>query len=123
MKELYFRGDSACHEARLVNWLRDEKREEGPPGFIGFAISARMSGLCGRRLRRCRRKSGSPTESIRAKAASARRCRSSPARRSEKKDLQPLRYIAIRIRKKQGELFEDGTAGEAFRGIQSIGGS
>jgi hypothetical protein len=27
----------------LVNWLRNEKREGGPPGRIGFAISARMS--------------------------------------------------------------------------------
>jgi hypothetical protein len=26
-----------------VNWLRNEKREGGPPGRIGFAISARMS--------------------------------------------------------------------------------
>src|SRR5206468_2799204 len=39
----YYRGDSACHESRLVNWLRNEKREDGPQGFIGFAISARMS--------------------------------------------------------------------------------
>jgi len=39
----YYRGDSACHESGLINWLRDERREEGPQGFIGFAISARMS--------------------------------------------------------------------------------
>ena len=39
----YYRGDSACHESDLINWLRDEKREDGPPGFIGFGISARMS--------------------------------------------------------------------------------
>jgi hypothetical protein len=39
VKELYFRGDSACHESALVNWLRDEQREGGPRGPIGFAIS------------------------------------------------------------------------------------
>jgi hypothetical protein len=39
----YYRGDSACHESGLINWLRDESRAEGPKGFIGFAISARMS--------------------------------------------------------------------------------
>ena len=44
VKEYYFRGDSACHESQLINWLRNEEREEGPRGFIGFAISARMSG-------------------------------------------------------------------------------
>ena len=39
----YFRGDSACHECNLVNWLRDENRVDGPRGPIGFAISARMN--------------------------------------------------------------------------------
>lgn len=34
--------------------------------------------------------------------------------KSEKKDAQPLRYIAIRIRKKQGELFEDGSRTRNF---------
>ncbi len=43
VKEYYYRGDSACHESDLVNWLRNEQREGGPPGRIGFAISARMS--------------------------------------------------------------------------------
>jgi hypothetical protein len=32
-----------------------------------------------------------------------------PARKNEKKDSQPYRYVAIRIRRQQGELFEDGT--------------
>jgi len=43
VREYYYRGDSACHEKDLVNWLRNEKREGGPPGRIGFALSARMS--------------------------------------------------------------------------------
>src|SRR5664280_2682089 len=40
--ERYFRGDSACDEDSLLSWLRDEKRADGPPGRIGFAVSARM---------------------------------------------------------------------------------
>jgi hypothetical protein len=36
-------GDAACHEARLVNGLRNEEREGGPKGRMGFAIRARMS--------------------------------------------------------------------------------
>ena len=43
VKTFYYRGDAACHEHRLVKWLRDEEREGGPRGFIGFAICARMS--------------------------------------------------------------------------------
>jgi hypothetical protein len=39
----YYGGDSTCHESDLIDWLRDEKRAEGPRGRIGFAISARMS--------------------------------------------------------------------------------
>ena len=31
-----------------------------------------------------------------------------PARKTEKKDSQPYRYVAIRLRRQQGELFEDG---------------
>ena len=43
VKTYYYRGDSACHESSLMNWLRDGERADGPRGFIGFAISARMS--------------------------------------------------------------------------------
>ena len=43
VQEYYYRGDAACHESGLVNWLRDEQRAGGPRGRIGFAISARMS--------------------------------------------------------------------------------
>jgi hypothetical protein len=43
VREYYYRGDSACQESDLVNWLRHEQRASGPSGRIGFAISARMS--------------------------------------------------------------------------------
>ena len=37
-----------------------------------------------------------------------------PGEKVEKKDIKPLRYVAIRIRKKQEELFEDGSAVRHF---------
>ena len=43
VEERYFRGDAACYEQTLLKWLRNGKRENGPEGFIGFAVSARMS--------------------------------------------------------------------------------
>lgn len=43
VKELYFRGDSACWEKELLKWLRDERRPEGPQGPITFGISVRMT--------------------------------------------------------------------------------
>ena len=41
--EYYYRADTASHEHTLVEWLLDPQREGGPQGFIGFAISAKMS--------------------------------------------------------------------------------
>jgi hypothetical protein len=43
VRERYFRRDSACDEEALLSWLRNEQRPEGPQGFIGFAVSARMN--------------------------------------------------------------------------------
>jgi len=36
VESLYYRGDSASHERELMQWLRDEKRAEGPPGIHRF---------------------------------------------------------------------------------------
>src|SRR2546425_12254796 len=43
VETFYYRGDSASHEHELMDWLRNPEREDGPKGFIGFGISARMS--------------------------------------------------------------------------------
>ncbi len=43
VEERYFREDAAYYEQTLLKWLRNGKREKGPEGFIGFAVSARMS--------------------------------------------------------------------------------
>ena len=110
VNELYFRGDSACHESDLVNWLRNEKREGGPRGRIGFAISARMSEALQAAIQAVPEAAweayGEPHP------AEIRECAEVPfvpREKTEKKDAQPLRYVAIRIRKQQGELFEDGS--------------
>jgi len=110
VEELYFRGDSACHEAGLVNWLRDEKREKGPQGRIGFAISARMSEALHQAIAAVPESEWQRYGEVHP--SETRECADVPfvpGEKSEKKDAQPLRYVAIRIRKKQGELFEDGS--------------
>lgn len=108
--EYYYRGDSACHESKLVNWLRNEKREGGPRGKMGFAISARMSEALHAAIQAV------PEAEWKAYGephpAEIRECAEVPfvpGERSEKKDTPPLRYVAIRIRHKPGELFEDGS--------------
>jgi hypothetical protein len=43
-----------------------------------------------------------------------------PSRKTEKKDTQPYRYLAVRIRPEQGELFEDGAAVRHFAVVTNI---
>ena len=120
VETFYFRGDSACHEARLVNWLRNEEREDGPKGGIGFAISARMSeGLHAALLAvpaEAWQSAGEDPEVIRECAEVAY----VPSEKAEKKDQQPLRYVGLRLRRKQGELFGDGTAVKHFAVVSNI---
>src|SRR5437660_1788213 len=40
--ELYFRGDSACHEQSLLEWVRGEHRARGPQRRIGVGVMGRM---------------------------------------------------------------------------------
>lgn len=121
VQEYYFRGDSACHESGLLNWLRNEKREDGPRGFIGFAVSARMSEALHAAILRVPEKSwemyGAPH------AREIRECAEVsfvPGEKSEHKDTQPLRYVAIRIRGRQDELFEDGGKIKHFAVVSNI---
>ena len=39
----YFRGDSACYESNLLDWLSSPERAQEPGGRIGFAVNAVMS--------------------------------------------------------------------------------
>jgi len=43
-----------------------------------------------------------------------------PSRRAEKKGVQPYRYLAIRIRRQQGELFADGVSVRHFAVVTNI---
>ena len=102
VKKYYYRGDSACHESGLVNWLRDEKRADGPQGFIGFAISARMSEALHEAILEMPEEGWKPTE--KPHPEEIRECAEVPfvpGEKSEHKQTEPLRYVGIRIRKRQ----------------------
>jgi len=119
--EYYYRGDSACHESHLMEWLRDEEREDGPRGFIGFAISARMSDALHKAIERI----GSEGWEVygEAHANEIRECAEVsfvPGEKSEHKDTQPLRYVAIRIRQRQEALFEDGSKVKHFAVVTNL---
>ena len=117
--ERYFRGDSACHEQSLLEWLRDEQRAGGPQGRIGFAVSARMN------------------PALHAEIAAALESRWQPygensivikeccevdyvPEETGNSYREPLRYVAIRIRKKQQALFADGSTVKYFAVVSNV---
>ena len=117
--ERYFRGDSACHEQSLLEWLRDEQRAGGPQGRIGFAVSARMN------------------PALHAEIAAALESRWQPygensivikeccevdyvPEETGNPYREPLRYVAIRIRKKQRALFADGSTVKYFAVVSNV---
>jgi len=106
----YFRGDSACHEAELIGWLKhpDRAREAGGP--IGFAISAVMSEALAAAAAQI------PDQDWQTFATEADGTLRQwgevafvPGEAGEKKDSQPLRYVGLRLLKAQGSLFADGS--------------
>lgn len=43
VRERRFRADSACYDERVLKWLANPERPDGPGGEIGFTISADMT--------------------------------------------------------------------------------
>lgn len=101
LTKIYLRGDSALYEHELMRWLDDKA--------IGYAISADMS----RQLAECIaalpetqwRHDREETDAIREWAE----VNYLPSDGIWKKDaVSPRRYLAIRVRPRQGELLGDG---------------
>lgn len=110
MKRYAYRGDSACYEWDLMNWLRDEKRPAGPAGRIEFAVSAKMSDplhkACVALSEKAWTTRGTPeADGTLWQWAEVPYVPGEPA---EKKQTQPLRYIGIRRVKAQGSLVDEG---------------
>jgi hypothetical protein len=110
VRQRYFRGDSACHENDLLDWLKHPDREKERGGGIGFAISAVMSDPLAQALRKIADtdwktfdKEGEGTLRQWAEVDFV------PGEKYEHKDSQPLRYVGLRLLKPQGVLFKDGS--------------
>jgi len=104
-----------------VNGLRNERREGGPQGRIGFAISARMSEALHAAIQAVPEAEWKPYGEPHPEEI--RQCAEVPfvpGEKAEKKDTQPLRYVAIRIRKKQGDLFDDGSRVRHFAVLSNL---
>ncbi len=110
IKERYFRGDSACHENELLEWLNHPDRQKEPGGRIGFAVSASMSEPLGQALRQVKeadwKSFGKEDDGTLRQWAEVDFV---PGGKYERKDSQPLRYVGLRLLKPQGVLFKDGS--------------
>lgn len=114
VEERYFRGDAACYENALLSWLRNEQREPGPAGFIGFAVSVPMMKPLKDEILALEEPAWQP---YREDAGVELHCANVPyypEEQSENAYREPLRYVAIRVRRRQGELFGDGSEAKYF---------
>jgi hypothetical protein len=116
IQERYFRGDSACWDKALVKWLRDEQRAEGPAGKITFAISVRMTRPLKEHIQRIAEPLWKP---YRQDSETEAEC--TDVLNYWPEDIEerpagagPLRYVAIRVRKRQRTLFADGSEVKYF---------
>ena len=111
IQKRYFRGDSACHNDELVDWLKHPDRSAEPDGRIVFAVSAVMSEPLAKALREVKEPDWT-TFGAKEHDGTLRQWAEVdfvPGEKSEHKDSQPLRYVGLRLLKPQGVLFKDGT--------------
>ena len=111
IQQRYFRGDSACHENDLLEWLKHPERGTEPGGRIVFAVSAVMSEPLAEALRKVKDADWTTFGSKEDDGTLRQWAEVDfvPGDKSEHKDSQPLRYVGLRLLKPQGVLFKDGT--------------
>jgi hypothetical protein len=106
----YFRGDSACHEHDLIQWLQHPDRQTEQGGAIGFALSAVMSVPLQQAVHQVAERDW---QTIKTEADGTLRQWAEvpfvPGEPGEPKDSRPLRYVGLRLLKPQGVLFADGS--------------
>ncbi len=102
----YFRADTACYDERTLKWLADPARPGAPRGPIGFTVGADMTqnlhAVCAAAAEATWHLfEDRPDETVHCTEVEF-----TPG--DWPKMAQPLRYVALRIRKKQGQLFARG---------------
>lgn len=109
IKTYAFRGDSACDNQDLLDWLDNEQRPGGLAGTIRYAVSARMVTDLADAAKSVPDSGwttfGTDSDGTLRQWAELDYV---PARKTERKETPPRRYIGLRLLKSQGDLFDDG---------------
>lgn len=116
------RSDSAAYVHELLDWCREEIPERPR---IQFAISADMTEELRTPIQALPKEAWKPLRKVTDKGLIVGRKEWAevefvPSKASRKKGMQPDRYLAIRIRPAQGELFQDGTPYHYFAVVTNI---
>ena len=102
-----FRADSACYDERVLKWLADSHRPGGPQGPIGFTVSADMTAPL---HAVCAAVPEAAWQGVEARPDETVACAEVAFFPGDwRKGAEPLRYLALRIRKTQGQLFATGS--------------
>ena len=120
VEERYFRGDAACYEEQLLSWLRNPDRENGPKGFIGFAVSAPMNPSLREEIQAVPEEQWELYREESAAVLECARVDYAPEERGENRYREALTYLAIRVRRRQGALFADGTETKYFAVVTNL---
>ena len=94
--------------------MRDEKRANGPQGLIGFAVSARMNPVLREEIECIPAEKLQPYGEDSGAVKECAPVEYYPEETAANRYREPLRTVAIRIRKKQQELFADGSGVKHF---------
>ena len=104
--EYAFRADSAGYDEEVLKWLAAPQRPDGPHGRIAFTIRADMTPELRAKCEALGGRHGVLVEERAEESVHSAEVEFTPG--DWPKDAKPLRYVAVRIRKKQGFLFAAG---------------
>ena len=104
--EYFFRADSACYDERVLQWLANPARADGPRGPIGFTISADMTEPLHKLCVAGPEATWALLEERAAETVRWAEVEFTPG--DWPKDAWPLRYLVMQITKKQAQLFGAG---------------
>ncbi len=103
-----------------MSWLRNEQREQGPSGPIQFAISARLQASLKQHILRLPAFVWKPYRDESETVSECADVLNYWPEAEDEKEFGPLRWVAIRVRKKQGDLFADGSEAKHFAVVSNV---
>jgi len=115
VETIYFRFDSAAYQHKLLDVLREGVELHGKKVPVYFAISADVSEALRGKIISVSEPVWKPLRKLTGKGLIEGRKEWAevefiPSAASVKRDMKPDRYLAIRVRPWQGELFSDGNS-------------